>query len=242
MSSAPSPVGSALSINVVNKMNKENMKMYLSGLDGNGALIMLAQDGSWYYPSASGPTPQEIPSTVELSLQPNNSTYDIITPGYVRSARLWVAEGGLKFYTVSTPNGPGLVQPAAVNPNDPNAAVNYAFIEFDWEEKSGLYADITQVDFVGLPLGIELLDTSGNKNSALGMAADAAPRLCNMLKEKSSAWGKFGMSLVESQFLLTATQAIYVYTSPTATLSASLRRPISFRKMRMRSRVYLRAT
>ena len=42
---------------------------------------------------------------------------------------MWFSDGELQFFVVGTPNGPGLVEPAAVNPHDPNAALNYGFAQ-----------------------------------------------------------------------------------------------------------------
>jgi hypothetical protein len=189
---APTP-SKGLQISLVNKMASNNIKMYMSGLDMNGSLIFLDQSGKWFYPQANGTTPQPIPSNVEFSLGGANTSLNFMTPGYIRSARIWISQGSLSFFSVATPDGPGLVQPAAVNPDDPNTLINYGFAEFDWEPLSGLYADITAVDFVGLPLGMELIDTDDNRFTALGTPANAAPVLCDMLKRQEdgvSPWGK----------------------------------------------------
>jgi hypothetical protein len=192
-SSATRTPHKGLPISLVNKMDSTNIKMYMSGLDRNGSLIFLDQTGVWFYPQATSTLPQPIPPNVEFSLGGANTTLNFVTPGYIRSARIWISQGPLHFYSVSTPDGPGLVQPAAVNPVDPNSLTNYGFAEFDWEEHSGLYADITAVDFVGLPLGMELIDTDDNRFTALGTPANAAPVLCDMLKKQGSniqPWGK----------------------------------------------------
>jgi hypothetical protein len=192
-SSATRTPHKGLPISLVNKMDSNNIKMYMSGLDRNGSLIFLDQSGVWYYPQATSSLPQPIPQNVEFSLGGANTTLNFVTPGYIRSARIWISQGPLHFYSVSTPDGPGLVQPAAVNPVDPNSLTNYGFAELDWEEHSGLYADITAVDFVGLPLGMELIDGDDNRFTALGTPANAAPVLCDMLKKQGSSiqpWGK----------------------------------------------------
>ena len=178
-----------LSIDIVNKLPKSNLFVYISGLDTNGELVMLDQDSSYFYPTTTSAAPQPIGSNVAIPIGAPNNTLKLTLPGYMGSARIWIAEGGLKFFVVGTPTGPGLVEPAAVNPNDPNAQVNYAFAEFDWAASSGLYADISYVDFVGLPLGIELSDTQNNKFSALGVPSNAAPLLCNELKAQTARDG-----------------------------------------------------
>ncbi|KAF7198001.1 Glucan endo-1,3-beta-glucosidase [Pseudocercospora fuligena] len=182
--------GGRLAIDILNKLPSSGGNVYVSGLDPNGRLVMLGRDGTYKYPSTSSGTPTAITDQIAIPLGKPNTTLSLTLPGYLESSRIWIADGTLKFYVVATPNGPGLVEPAAVNANDPNSQVNYAFAELSWAAAYGLYADITAVDFVGLPLGIELEEQNGQKHTVLGTPADAAPRLCSLLKAQAQKDGR----------------------------------------------------
>ncbi|KAF2160884.1 glycoside hydrolase family 64 protein [Zasmidium cellare ATCC 36951] len=179
-----------LPINIVNKWNSNNIKVYISGLDTKGALVMLGKSGQWVYPTTSSSTPQPVDDSVAIPLGKPNSTLPLTLPGYLISGRIWIAVGGLQFFVVATPNGPGLVQPSAANQNDPSAEVNYAFAELTWNSQLGIYADITAVDFVGLPLGIKLKDNNGTTQSIAGTPANAAEVLCDQLKAQKKKDGR----------------------------------------------------
>lgn len=184
----------ALSLSFLNKLPSNNVVAYISGLDPNGALIMLGRDGQWTYPTTQSSTPQPIAGNVAIPLPGPNQTLPVTLPGYISSARVWIAEGTLQFFVVATPTGPGLVQPAVPNQDDPNTLVNYAFAELSWGADYGLYADISAVDFVGLPLGIKLQEIGGVTTTIQGTPSDAAPRLCGELKAQAAvdhrAWGQ----------------------------------------------------
>lgn len=179
-----------LPINIINRWNSNDIKVYVSGLDTSGALVMLGQNGQWVYPTTTASTPQPVDPSVAISLGPPNSTLPLTLPGFLISGRVWIGVGGLQFFVVATPNGPGLVQPSAANPADPSAEVNYAFAELTWNSQLGIYADITAVDFVGLPLGIKLTDGNNTVQSIPGTPANAADILCNRLKAQGKKDGR----------------------------------------------------
>ncbi|CAK1360806.1 unnamed protein product [Cercospora beticola] len=175
-----------LTLSIVNKWPSENLLVYVSGLDTKGALVMLGQDGKWMNPTTSSATPEPVKGSIAIPLGKPNSTLTLTLPGYIESSRVWIVDGKLDFFVVATPNGPGLVEPAAVNAADPNSQRNYAFAELSWAAAYGLYADITAVDFVGLPLGIELEEANNAKRSILGTPSNAADHLCDVLKTQAS--------------------------------------------------------
>lgn len=117
-------------------------------------------------------------------------TTQITIPDYISSGRIWFADGTLNFYVVDTQYGPGLVEPTAVNPNDPSADVNWGFIELTNNSEDGLFANLSFVDFVGLPLGMQLSTTSSGTQSALGLPPDSVSTVCNNLKGKASEDGQ----------------------------------------------------
>lgn len=223
MSDAPS-VGAKLPMSLVNNFAGGKVNAYVTGLDSENRLVMLKPNGQFFYPTAAKgqDTPQLVTANVRIPLGSKGSTTEITIPGYISAARVWFAEGELKFYTVwsDATNGPSLVQPAAVNPQDPSAAVNWGFVELTNNEAWGLYANISYVDFVGLILGMQMTETNGNQQSALGLKPDAVRTICQSLKAQSAKdgqpWGDLCVTGLNGQPLRILAPSNYVASNPDA--------------------------
>jgi hypothetical protein len=180
-----------LNLSVTNNLPSDNVNVYVTGLDANGALVLLQPDGTWFYPAATNAsTPQIIKTNVATPLGSQGTATNITLPGYITAGRIWFADGELSFYTVNGGAGPALVEPSAVNPADPSANVNWGFVELTWGQGIGIYANISYVDFVGLPLGMELLNAAGYIQSAHGVTAGAVNKICNELTEQAAMDGQ----------------------------------------------------
>lgn len=182
---------SYLPLSFVNYLDSNNVNAYVTGLDANGQLAFVGPDNKFYYPTTTSGVPQAIPnSAIAIPMGGKGSTTTATIPGYLSASRLWFAVGTLQFFVVGTPNGPGLVEPAAVNPNDPNAATNYGFAELTWTQYGGVFADISFVDFVGLPLGMQLTVTDNTGTQlANGLPSNAVAQVCSDLKAQSAIDG-----------------------------------------------------
>ncbi|KAJ5259407.1 hypothetical protein N7478_012388 [Penicillium angulare] len=165
---------------------------YVTALDPNGAPVMLQPGGTWFYPTnPNTAVPLAIDGatvTIPLNSQGQTTTYSL--PGYCSSGRVWFAVGELDFFTVSAPNGSfAIVQPSQTNTQDPSAGINWGFIELTYTEKDGLYADVSYVDFVGLPLGMTLTLTDGTTQETLGLSSDAVTSVCSDLQAQAASDG-----------------------------------------------------
>ena len=187
-SKTPSSSGHTFQLAFVNNLSSDNVKAYVTGLDNDGKVILLTPDGSFYYPAGSQATPQLI--TADIAIPVTGSSTSVTIPAYMSSGRIWLSDGDLQFSTVSTSNGPGLVEPTAVNPDDASHDVNWGFTEFTFNAEVGLFADISYVDFVGIPLGMELQTVTNGNHSALGMPADGASQVCSLLQAKGEEDGQ----------------------------------------------------
>lgn len=194
---AATSTGSTLKLSLKNNLGSDNAHVYVSGIDRNGQVVMLTTSGDYYHPNAAGSTtPQSITADIAIPLGPSTQ---LILPDYISSARVWFSVGTLSFSVVSTANGPGLVEPSAVNPSDPDATVDWGFIELTFTASYGLYANLSFVDFVGLPLGMQLQQLSGNLQAARGLPHDAVSRLCKKLTHQQSVDGQPWDSLCVSR-------------------------------------------
>ena len=209
-----------LDLSLVNNLNSNNVRAYVTGLDSNGRLVMLQPDGSWYYPTTStASTPQLINANVAMPLGGLGSTTRITLPGYVSAGRVYFADGTLKFYTVQGASGPSLVEPSAVNPSDPSANINWGFVELT-NTAGGLYANISYVDFVGLPLGMTLAQKTGAIQSAYGVQVGTVAKICANLASQSASdgqpWNKLCMTDSSGKALRVLSPTQYMSIDPTA--------------------------
>jgi hypothetical protein len=174
-----------MELSFINKLAGSNVRAYVTGRDSNNALVMLFPNGTWYYPPATtATTPQPITADVAIPVGLAGSTVKIALPGYISAGRIWFADGALTFFTVNAGGSVALVEPSAVNPSDPSAAVNWGFVELTYID-SGIYCNISYVDFVGLPLGQTLTACDGTVLSALGVHATAVHEICADLAEQT---------------------------------------------------------
>jgi hypothetical protein len=180
-----------LSISVYNNFQSDGVTVYVTGLDSDGNIVCLTSGGSWYTPPGNSGTtaPQEITENIAIPIDAYGTTTSFTLPSYVSSGRVWVADGNLKFYTVVAATGVlSLVEPSAVNPDDPSASINWGFIELT-TDSGGITVNLSYVDFVGIPLGIEVQGSDGTQ-TALGVSANALSSICNVLAAQASSDGQ----------------------------------------------------
>ena len=176
-----------------NNFGAASINVYITGQDTNGNIVFVLADGAFYYPpSTSSVVPVEITEDVAIALGGQGSSTSLTLPDYVSSGRIWVAAGDLTFYVVDAGGVTGLVEPSSTNPDDPSADINWGFVEFT-NNDAGIYADVSYVDFVGMPLGLSLESTDGTQ-TAEGVAAAAVSQVCSALQAQAAIdgapWGE----------------------------------------------------
>lgn len=180
-----------LPLALINNLDGGSVNAYVTGLDDDDAVVMLQNDGTWYYPTAAGVEPEPVDADIAISLESAGSVSNLTLPSYIHSGRVWFAEGELSFFTVqSDSGGVALVQPSPANEDDPSNSVNWGFVELTNIEKGGLYANISYVDFVGLILGMKLETESSGEQTVLGLPADAVSLICDDLADQTSSDGQ----------------------------------------------------
>ncbi|KAJ2984237.1 hypothetical protein NUW58_g6112 [Xylaria curta] len=208
----------ALPISVVNNFDG-GMYMYVTGRDSSGAPCLLGANGQFVYPQADGTgVPKEIVANVALPLNAKGQTTRITLPQALISARIWFARGQLKFYTVRDGNGvSAIVEPSAANPSDPSAGIQWGFIEFNYDGTT-IYANISFVDFVGIPLGMGLTLASGEQQVVKGLQAGAVNNICNAVKDQTRAdgqiWDRLCTVSSSGQALRVLAPNLYVSANP----------------------------
>ncbi|KIW58509.1 hypothetical protein PV05_03020 [Exophiala xenobiotica] len=189
----PQPQANAgLRLDLVNNYGS-GTNVYITALDTSNRVIILTPSGQWYYPTSSSTTvPQAITQDITIPLGNQGQTTSLTLPGFFISGRVYFAAGDLQFYTLETADGGvTLVSPDPQNPSDPSAGIFWGFAEMTYTEAGGIYADMTFVDFVGMPVGMQLTVNDGSGTQTVrGVAQGAVSTVCNDLTPHASQDGQ----------------------------------------------------
>lgn len=199
--SAANALGRSLSLSFANNLGGGPLNAYVMGLDSNNRVVFVAGDGTLIYPSSGGSgVPVPIETDVSIPLPALGNALNMTVPIPIASGRIYFSQGTLSFFMVKTANGDGLVQPSVTNLEDPNAGINWGFVEFTYTTDLALWANLSYVDFVGLPLGLILTDRNGATQVVKGLGADSVLRICeglvNQAKQDYTPWA--GMCIADS--------------------------------------------
>ncbi|KAK6394968.1 hypothetical protein LTR65_001157 [Meristemomyces frigidus] len=180
-----------LQLSLVNNLASTNVHAYVTGLDSAGTLVFMQPSGGWVHPSNPTPgVPQAVTADIAILLGSEGSSTNIVLPGYVTSGRVYIADGTLDFFTIRGQSGPALIQPGSVNPIDTSTETNWGFVELTTSVADGVFADLTHVDFVGLPLGLTLENADGTTQSAPGMPRSGVADVCRGLRAQAKIDGQ----------------------------------------------------
>ena len=111
----------------------------------------------------------------------------------IAGGRIWFSVGAQLTFAVNP--GPGLVEPSVFNPSDPNININFGFAEFTFNS-SQVFANISYVDFVALPISLSLTDTSNNTQHVSGLPANGLQTIANGLTAQTQKDGRRWSSLI----------------------------------------------
>lgn len=103
----------------------------------------------------------------------------------LQSARIYIASGRLNIATPGfAPQGAGPNAPAPWN-NDGSQSVYFDYVEYTWLPGADFNVDTTQVDDVGLALGLNLI---GARNQTTGLLAGSVTQIAASLQALGSPW------------------------------------------------------
>ncbi|KJZ75133.1 hypothetical protein HIM_05619 [Hirsutella minnesotensis 3608] len=179
-------VNSTLDIVLRNDTGAAELYAHITGKDDQG-LLLIGNDGTKPNRPASPASPMQ-PIPPEWAIQVGG-------PGSSRTVRVPRMEGGRIWFCKDKPlalfvnPGPALVEPSATNPSDPNHDLDWGFCEFTWNQQQ-LYANVSFVDFVGLPVSLQLKTTNGAIKSVPGMPSDGLAKVCAKLEEQARRDGR----------------------------------------------------
>jgi len=168
-----------VSVALKNTTTSSNVYAFVTGIAiNNNALCLIQADGKTpYYPSSPSTTGSPLGVDCAIGLGAPGTTITITVP-QLAGARIW--------FSIDTPlvfllnPGPGLVAPSVTNPTDPNINILWGFCEFTLNS-SQLFANISYVDFVSVPVSMSLTNASGNTQLVKGIPQGGLDAVCQAL-------------------------------------------------------------
>ncbi|WP_194897838.1 beta-1,3-glucanase family protein [Catenulispora pinisilvae] len=178
---------STLSVALKNNTTSNTVYAFVTGQAiSNNALVLLESDGrTLYYPASPGSTGAPLGANCAIALGGPGSTTTITIP-QIAGGRVWFSIGSPLTFLLNP--GPALVEPSVSNPSDPNINLRWDFCEFTFNTAQ-LFANISYVDFVSIPIAISLTDTSGAVQNVTGMPSGGLDTVCSGLIAQHNADG-----------------------------------------------------
>jgi hypothetical protein len=189
----------ALTIELINNFDSSNVHAYIQTTsEGTDQKVLIKADGSEYKPVATSKhTPTFIPQNANcgIPLGAKGSSVTIAMPIPMLTGRIYIADGELNLSVLQSDSGISLQNPAFQNPYDSNFNTSYGFVEANQAGKC-IYVNPTYVDFVGLPMGMELV-TDKETLEISGLPGNGLKEVCRQLaaeqKKDGFPWGELCM-------------------------------------------------
>ncbi|KAF4310728.1 hypothetical protein GTA08_BOTSDO13652 [Botryosphaeria dothidea] len=183
-----------------NSTQASNVHAYVVGTapSHNNDLFFLRADGQTpYYPADPGQDGGPLKQDCAIKLGEPGSTTQVTIP-YLVSGRIYFAIGKLQF---SLSAGPQPVYPSPTVAK--NHDVRWGFAEFTWTAASA-FANLSNVDLVGLPIGLALQSTGGDTQKTPGLPAGGVAAVCKKLENVGSDggdWAKLVQKTEDGKYL-----------------------------------------
>ena len=184
-SKAPSAMAT---VDVVLKNTRASGTLYahITGSDSNGLFILGADGKTAYRPVSPSGELQPLKQDSALVVGGPGKSRTVTVPR-IFGARIWFSRGEpLEFFLNP---GPALVEPSATNTGDANYKRDWGFCEFTYNEHE-IYVNVSYVDFVSLPIALQLENQSGNVRRVEGMPADGLQKVTAGLEAQGKRDGK----------------------------------------------------
>ncbi|MEU0789008.1 beta-1,3-glucanase family protein [Amycolatopsis sp. NPDC005961] len=179
--SASAATPDTFALELVNNSGSGTVYAYVTGTTPDGRLVLLRADGTPYYPDSPSAPTTPLPEDCAI---PVSSGARVSVPR-MGGARIYVVtDAKLDFFLDP---GPNLVHPSFLNSGDANFGKNWSFSEFTFNDTQ-LFANISYVDFVGIPMGLSLTSGSGT-SSVSGLPAGALDQIASSLSALGGEWG-----------------------------------------------------
>ncbi|HET9648589.1 MAG TPA: beta-1,3-glucanase family protein [Microlunatus sp.] len=179
-----------LPLDLVNRRHGHRMYAVVTGVDpSSGRWFFLGRDGRTKIVPGAARSGSTLSDDVAITLPSSGRPHRIWLPR-MSSGRIYLSvDRRLTFF--ATPTG-GIATPSVADARDVNHDIDWSFFELTFD-RHGVYANLSFVDFVGLPLAMRL-STSGRTQEVGGLRRDALSRIAGGLRAQSdtdnSGWSR----------------------------------------------------
>jgi len=178
-----------LQLALQNKSNSSTVYAYITGLaiDRGNTPIFIQSDGQTVYsPASPKDIQQPLQADVAIPLGRPGNTVNVRIPK-IAGGRIWFSIGAKLTFLLNP--GPAVVEPSVTNPTDPIFNLDWTFCEFTYNDAQ-LFANISYVDFVSIPIALSLTSAQGRTQSVPGMGADGPRILQERLRAQAQRDGR----------------------------------------------------
>jgi len=175
-----------LQLALQNKTNSSNVFAYITGLalERNNTPLFVQSNSQIYYPSSPSDIQQDLQADVAIPLGNPGNTVNVFIPK-IAGGRIWFSVDNRLTFKLNP--GPAVVEPSVTNTSDPNAKINWTFCEFTYNDAQ-LFANISYVDFVSIPIALSLTNAQGNTQTVPGMESNGLQTAANMLRAQAQGY------------------------------------------------------
>lgn len=219
----------SLPLKIYNNRSSE-LYAYVTSLDPNGGIyqFLSGADNSWTW-SSDLPTNSRVPAYYFTDAQrdayqialPSKKNTTLTLPGHIISGRVYVSEQPLRFGTTDAAGNTGLIQPSVSNPSLPEYSIPFQVLEFTYKE-DGLYSDISNMDFVSIPLGM-VVEGPTTVHQVGGLVENGVEKVCKALQKQADkdgySWDLLCQYAADGTLVRVLSPSQYLAINPTDPLS-----------------------
>jgi len=191
---AKTPASAMATVEIVLKNTKAEGTLFahITGNDSDGLFILSSDGQTPYHPSSPGGELQPLEQNSAIEVGSPGSSRTVTVPR-IFGARIWFSRNeALEFFLNP---GPALVEPSATNVADANYTKDWGFCEFTYNEAE-IYVNVSYVDFVSLPIALQLENQGGNTRRVEGLPADGLALVATGLEAQGQKDGQGWEKLV----------------------------------------------
>lgn len=187
-----------LEIELRNQSSSPTVFAYITGreINHNNDWVLLEADGSTlYHPTSPSDILQPLTRDCGIRLGPPGSSRRVTIP-QIAGGRIWFSID--KPLTFLLNPGPALVEPSVTNPSDLNYNTTWHFCEFTFNATQ-LFANISYVDFVCLPISLTLTNSRNGMQHVAGHGPNGLAQVVQGLEAQHAKDGAGWDSLIVRQ-------------------------------------------